>query len=45
MRQGHPYRPTSIAKEGIQSCTHGLFKLVFLPSKARCNLIHPQIGC
>uniref|UniRef100_A0A8K9X1X7 CASTOR1 N-terminal domain-containing protein n=1 Tax=Oncorhynchus mykiss TaxID=8022 RepID=A0A8K9X1X7_ONCMY len=25
----------SIAKEGIQSCTHGLIKLAFLPSKAR----------
>ncbi len=31
----HSLKVASIAKEGIQICTHGLIKLAFLPSKTR----------
>ncbi|KAG9351853.1 hypothetical protein AGOR_G00027600 [Albula goreensis] len=33
----HSLKVASIAKEGIQICTHGLIKLAFLPSKTRCK--------
>ncbi|XP_051520455.1 cytosolic arginine sensor for mTORC1 subunit 2-like isoform X2 [Myxocyprinus asiaticus] len=33
----HSLKVASIAKEGIQVCTHGLIKLAFLPSKTRCK--------
>uniref|UniRef100_A0A3P8YTD3 Cytosolic arginine sensor for mTORC1 subunit 2 n=1 Tax=Esox lucius TaxID=8010 RepID=A0A3P8YTD3_ESOLU len=33
----HTLKVASIAKEGIQICTHGLIKLAFLPSKTRCK--------
>lgn len=32
----HSLKVASIAKEGIQICTHGLIKLAFLASKTRC---------
>ncbi|XP_028839307.1 cytosolic arginine sensor for mTORC1 subunit 2 [Denticeps clupeoides] len=33
----HSLKVASIAKEGIQICTHGLIKLAFLPSRSRCK--------
>ncbi|XP_031729925.1 cytosolic arginine sensor for mTORC1 subunit 2 [Anarrhichthys ocellatus] len=33
----HSLKVASIAKEGIQICTHGLIKLAFLASKTRCK--------
>uniref|UniRef100_A0A8C2JQS2 CASTOR1 N-terminal domain-containing protein n=1 Tax=Cyprinus carpio TaxID=7962 RepID=A0A8C2JQS2_CYPCA len=36
----HSLKVASIAKEGIQICTHGLIKLAFLRSKTSCFLSH-----